>query len=71
MFLYVQDKGGNENWHVYAVDPAGAPEAASGVPPSARDLTHPLKAARATIYALPENKPDVILVGLNDRDPMS
>jgi dipeptidyl aminopeptidase/acylaminoacyl peptidase len=66
--LYVQDKGGNENWHVYAVDPAGAPEAASGVP-SARDLT-PVEGARATIYALPESKPDVILVGLNDRDPM-
>ena len=65
--LYVQDKGGNENWHVYAVDPAAKAEFGSGVPP-ARDLT-PVEGARASIYALPESKPDVIIVGLNDRDP--
>lgn len=64
--LYVQDKDGNENFHVYSVDPAAAPEAATGVPP-ARDLT-PLENVRAAIYALPEKTPDVILVGLNDRD---
>jgi Tol biopolymer transport system component len=27
--LYVQDKGGDENFHLYAVDPAAAPEAAT------------------------------------------
>lgn len=65
--LYVQDKGGNENWHVWAVDPAAAPEAESGVPP-ARDLT-PLENITARIYDLPENEPDVLMVGLNDREP--
>lgn len=65
--LYVQDKGGNENFHVYAVDPAGAPEAATGVP-AARDLT-PGDNVRAYIYAVPERTPNEILVGLNDRDP--
>ena len=65
--LYVQDKGGNENFHVYAVDPAAAPETATGVPP-ARDLT-PGENVRGLIYAVPEATPNEILVGLNDRDP--
>ncbi|NIR48670.1 prolyl oligopeptidase family serine peptidase [candidate division KSB1 bacterium] len=65
--LYVQDKGGNENFHVYAVNPADEPKADTGVP-SARDLT-PLEDVRAIIYAVPENRPNEIIVGLNDRDP--
>ncbi|HSJ14453.1 MAG TPA: prolyl oligopeptidase family serine peptidase [Longimicrobiales bacterium] len=65
--LYVQDKGGDENYHVYAVDPTLAPEAGTGVPP-ARDLT-PLPNVRAFIYAVPEATPDEIIIGLNDRDP--
>ncbi len=64
--LYVQDKGGNENFHVYAVDPAAPAEAATAVPP-ARDLT-PVEGVRAFIYAVPEKRPDEIIVGLNDRD---
>src|SRR5207247_9411131 len=46
--LYAQDKGGNENFHVYAVDPSVAPDAKTGVP-AARDLT-PLDNIRALIY---------------------
>ena len=65
--LYVQDKGGNENFHVYAVDPSAGAEADTGVPP-ARDLT-PLENVRAAIYAVPKSTPNEILVGLNDRDP--
>ncbi len=65
--LYGQDKGGNENFHVYAVDPAAPVEAATGVPP-ARDLT-PYENVQARIYAVPEATPDMIIVGLNDRDP--
>ncbi len=64
--LYVQDKEGNENWHVYAVDPAAQAESGTGVPP-ARDLT-PIEGITARIYAVPENTPDVIIVGMNDRD---
>jgi len=64
--LYVQDKGGNENFHVYAVNPAQRPEQATGVPP-ARDLT-PYEDVRAQIYAVPRNVPGAIIVGLNDRD---
>jgi len=65
--LYVQDKGGDENYHVYAVNPAAEAEPATGVPP-ARDLT-PIDGVRARIYATPENTPNQIIVGLNDRDP--
>ncbi len=65
--MYAQDKGGNEDFHIYAVDPTAAPEAATGVPP-ARDLTA-AERVRALIYDLPKNAPDTILVGLNDRDP--
>ncbi len=64
--LYVQDKGGNENYHVYAVDPAAPADATTGVP-SSRDLT-PFENVRAMIYAVPEGTPNEILVGLNDRD---
>ncbi len=63
--LYVQDKGGDENYHIYAVNPSADP--ATGVPP-ARDLT-PLDGVRAGIYAVPKNTPNEIVVGLNDRDP--
>ncbi len=65
--LYVQDKGGDENYHVYAVNPSAEAEPATGVPP-ARDLT-PLDGVRALIYATPENTPNEIVIGLNDRDP--
>lgn len=65
--LYVQDKGGNEDFHIYAVDPRARPEEGSEVPP-ARDLT-PIEGVRAVIYNLPENDPEHALIGLNDRDP--
>jgi dipeptidyl aminopeptidase/acylaminoacyl peptidase len=62
--LYVQDKGGDENYRVYAIDPTvpGDP-----VPP-ARTLT-PQEKIRAMIIDVPRSKPNEIIVGLNDRDP--
>ena len=63
--LYVQDKGGDENYHVWAVDPT---EATGDGVPAARDLT-PVDGVRATIIDVPESDPAHILVGLNDRDP--
>ena len=63
--LYVQDKGGDENYHVFAVDPsAGGPNSV----PDARNLT-PYDGARAMVLSVPRNTPDIIMVGLNDRDP--
>lgn len=64
--LFVQDKAGDENYLVYAVDPAEAPPKDADVP-AARNLTD-AKGVRAEIYAVPRSDPDAIYVGLNDRD---
>src|SRR5689334_19317304 len=64
--LFVQDKAGDENYNVYAVNPADAPAAGQDVP-TARNLTD-AKGIRAFIYAVPRSEPDAIYVGLNDRD---
>jgi dipeptidyl aminopeptidase/acylaminoacyl peptidase len=64
--LYVQDKGGNEDFHVYAVNPFAAAEAKTGVP-AARDLT-PIEGARADIYNVSKKNPNMLWVGLNNRD---
>lgn len=62
--LYVQDKGGDENFRIYAVDPRAA-----GTPvPAARDLT-PMPKVRAMIIDVPKVSPTEIIVGLNDRRP--
>ena len=60
--LYAQDKGGDENYRIYAVDPH---QAAKGVPP-AKDLT-PMASVRAMIIDVPLGTPDEIIIGLNDR----
>jgi len=64
--LYVQDQGGDENYNVYAVNPAEAPLAGAPVP-KARNITD-AKGVRAEIFAVPESDPDLLYVGLNDRD---
>ena len=56
--LYIQDKGGDENWHLYRTD------LASG---QSTDLT-PLDGVQARIEARSPEVPD-ILIGLNERDP--
>ena len=64
--LFVQDKAGDENYNVYAVNPADAPASGQDVP-AARNLTD-AKGIRAFIYAVPRSEPDAIYAGLNDRD---
>jgi len=64
--LFVQDKAGDENYHVYGVNPADKPAAGQDVP-AARNLTD-VKGIRAVIYSVPRSEPDAIYVGLNDRD---
>ncbi len=64
--LYVKDNDGDENFNIYAVDPAAKPAAGAEAPPS-RDLTG-LKGVRTRIYEVPKNDPDVVYIGLNDRD---
>ena len=64
--LYVKDNDGDENYNVYAVDPAAKPAAGADAPAS-RDLTG-LKGIRVQLVDVPKNDPDTIYIGLNDRD---
>lgn len=57
--VYVQDKGGDENWRVYSVDVNGG---------DTKDLT-PLENVAARIMEVSDKFPKEILVGLNDRNP--
>jgi len=57
--VYLQDKDGDENWHVYVVDVEKG---------ETRDLT-PLEGVRAEIKRVSHKHPEEILVGLNDRKP--
>ena len=57
--LYLQDKAGDENWLLYRVDLAS-------------DETHeltPLEGVRVQMLQVSPDRPEEILVGLNDRDP--
>ena len=65
--LYSQDNGGDENFNVYAIDPSLPADPATGIPPT-RALTS-LKGVRTELYDAPKAKPDILYIGLNDRDP--
>ena len=56
--LYIQDKDGDENWHVYATDLQTK---------ETRDLT-PFPATQARIQHVSRRFPQEILVALNNRD---
>ncbi|MBK6364830.1 MAG: prolyl oligopeptidase family serine peptidase [Saprospiraceae bacterium] len=64
--LYVKDKDGDENINIFAVDPMASANAETGVPES-RNLT-PLKEVTAQIYDVSRLNPDIMMIGLNDRD---
>ena len=57
--LYIQDKGGDENWRVYSADIATG---------EVGDLT-PFEGVAAQIVGLSHHRPEEIVVALNDRDP--
>lgn len=62
--LYIQDNGGDENFNVYAVNPA---EAKEQVLPQARNLTN-LHDVSVQIHHISRIDHDLMFVGLNDRD---
>ena len=64
--MFNQDKGGDENFNIYAVNPAEALPAGQPVP-AARDLTG-LKGVRVQIVRVPLSDPNTLYIGLNDRD---
>ena len=57
---YVQDDGGDENFHVYASNIATG---------EVLDLTPVEDGVRATIQGVSAEKPDHVLIGLNERNP--
>jgi dipeptidyl aminopeptidase/acylaminoacyl peptidase len=65
--LYAQDNAGDENFNIYAIDPTLAADPKTGVPPT-RALTD-LKKVCTEIFAVPRSRPDILYIGLNDRDP--
>ncbi len=56
--VYLQDKGGDENWRAYSVSLASGKEL---------DLT-PIEKVRTEVQELSHKHPNEILVGLNERD---
>ncbi|HTG17939.1 MAG TPA: S9 family peptidase, partial [Blastocatellia bacterium] len=64
--LFVKDHDGDENYNVYAVDPSAQPAAGADAP-EARDLTG-LKGVRVQIFDRPKSDPDLLYIGINDRD---
>ncbi len=56
--LYIQDKDGDENWHVYATDVKKG---------ETRDLT-PIEGVTARVVKVSHKKKNEIVVALNDRD---
>jgi len=64
--LYEEAKGGNENYNIYAVKPTDKADPKTGVPTS-RNLT-PNDKVRAEIFSVSKKNPDVLWVGLNNRD---
>lgn len=64
--LFVQDKGGDENFNVYAINPSDKPAAGADVP-VARNLTD-AKGVRADIAAVPQSDADALFVTINERD---
>ena len=57
--LYLQDQGGDENWRVHSVEVASGKDI---------DLT-PIAGVQAQVVGVSPRRPDVVLVGLNDRKP--
>jgi dipeptidyl aminopeptidase/acylaminoacyl peptidase len=63
--LYVKDQDGDENFNLFAIDPAAPPVGADA--PLSRNLTA-LKGVRVELYSFPKHDPDIVYLGLNDRD---
>ena len=64
--LFVQDNAGDENFNVHALRPDD-PRAAGKQVPDARNLT-PMQGVRAMLFSAPKSDPDVLYVGINERD---
>jgi dipeptidyl aminopeptidase/acylaminoacyl peptidase len=57
--LFLQDEGGDENWHLYSVNVESGAQ---------KDLS-PIKGVRAELLGLSWKKPGKVAIGMNDRVP--
>ncbi|MCF6296469.1 MAG: S9 family peptidase [Flavobacteriaceae bacterium] len=64
--LFVKDNKGDENYNVYAVDPKDKAVKETGVPVF-KNLS-PMKDVRVMIYQVSRKDPNIMMVGINDRD---
>ena len=62
--LFVNDKDGDENFNVYAVNPL---EGTISTAPEAKNLT-PMENVTVRIYMVSKKDPDMMMIGINDRD---
>lgn len=56
--LYMQDEGGDEDWHLFSVDMRSG---------DSLDLT-PIKGVNAQLEAMSWEQPDILIAAINDRD---
>ena len=63
---YVKDNDGDENFNLYAVDPAAPP--AAGADCSAVARSHRAEGRGGAALRRAQDRPDVVYIGLNDRD---
>lgn len=57
--LFLQDQGGDENFHLFAVNPSSTA--------APRDLSQ-FDRVRVRLFSLPKSLPNTVFVGMNDRD---
>jgi dipeptidyl aminopeptidase/acylaminoacyl peptidase len=77
--LYMQDKGGDENWHLYSVDISAGNKEIDLTPfetipgPDGKPMVNPNTGKtlrpRGQVQELSDKTPDQILITINDRDP--
>lgn len=63
--IFVKDNDGDENLNVYMVSPSG--NRTGSTPPESRNLT-PMEGVAAQIYHVSKKNPNLIFIGLNNRD---
>ncbi len=64
--LFIKDNKGDENYNVYAVNPKDDAVKETGVPVS-KNLS-PMKDVRVMIYQVSKKDPNLMWIGINDRD---
>ncbi|RQD60648.1 MAG: S9 family peptidase [Desulfonatronovibrio sp. MSAO_Bac4] len=67
LILYVQDQDGDENYNLFAVNPAHEPDPETGVP--APKIITEYQDVQTRIFSVPREDHEHIIIGINERDP--